>query len=442
MRIAYITAGAAGMYCGSCLHDNTLAAALIRDGHDVSLIPTYTPIRTDEEDVSTGKVFYGAIKVYLEQKTALFRHTPWLVDRMLAHPRLLEWVSKKASATDASELGELTLSMLQGEEGKQRKELERLVSWLRDDLKPDLVQLTNSMFLGMAKRIRDELNVPLVCSVQGEDIFFDDLVEPHKSRVLATLRERAQDVDRFISTSRFYVDVMAELLRVPAERIDCVPLGLKLEGHGVADPAPPPAPFTIGYLARICPEKGLHLLVQAFRDLVERNASDPVRLRVAGYLGERDRAYHDGLVEQVRDWGLADRVDFVGEVDRAQKIEFLHSLHVLSVPTVYREPKGLFVLEALANGVPVIQPEHGSFPEMIEQLGGGVLFEPGDVAALRAALEGLMRDSGRRAELGRQGMAAVWRERTDEGMARSTIEVYERVLEGYRARAGVGGSGA
>jgi glycosyltransferase involved in cell wall biosynthesis len=129
-------------------------------------------------------------------------------------------------------------------------------------------------------------------------------------------------------------------------------------------------------------------------------------------------------------------------VDRAQKIEFLRSLHVLSVPTVYREPKGLFVLEAMANGVPVIQPKHGSFPEMIEQLGGGVLFEPGDVAALSAALEGLMRDSGRRAELGSQGMAAVRSKRTDAGMARATIEVYVRVLEAYRAGTGAGGSGA
>nr|NIM02145.1 glycosyltransferase [Acidobacteriota bacterium]NIM62104.1 glycosyltransferase [Acidobacteriota bacterium]NIO60640.1 glycosyltransferase [Acidobacteriota bacterium]NIQ29510.1 glycosyltransferase [Acidobacteriota bacterium]NIQ84192.1 glycosyltransferase [Acidobacteriota bacterium] len=435
-------AGAAGMYCGSCLHDNTLAAALIRGGHDVSLIPTYTPIRTDEDDVSIGRVFYGAINVYLEQKTSLFRHTPWLLDRMLNHPKLLEWVGKKGSATDARSLGALTLSMLQGEDGRQRKELERLVSWLRDDLRPDVVQLTNSMFLGMARRIREELDVPVVCSVQGEDIFFDDLVEPYKTRVLDTLKQRARDVDRFVATSDFYVDVMAKLLAVNRERIDCVPLGLRLEGHGAADPAPPDEPFTIGYLARICPEKGLHLLIQAFRNLVERCPEVPTRLRIAGYLGERDRAYHRGLIEQVREWGLADRVEFVGEVDRAGKIEFLHSLHLLSVPTVYREPKGLFVLEALANGVPVVQPAHGSFPEMIEQLGGGVLFEPGDADALTAALERLLRDPAGRRELGRRGMEAVVRDRGDDAMARGTIEVYERVLERYRARSGAGGAGA
>ena len=443
MRIAYIAAGAAGMYCGSCLHDNTLAAAMIRDGHDVSLIPTYTPIRTDEEDVSTGHVFYGAINVYLEQKTSFFRHTPRLVDRMLNNPRLLEWVGKKgAGSTNARDLGALTLSVLQGEDGKQRKELERLVSWLRDDLRPEVVALTNAMFAGMARRIREELDVPVVCALQGEDIFFDDLQEPHKSRILSTLKERARHIDGFIANSDYYAEAMAETLGVSADRIARVPLGIKLDGHHRAAPHAAGDPLTIGYLARICPEKGLHLLLEAFKKMTDRPGGERLRLRVAGYLGERDRAYHDGIVEQITDWGLGDRIDMVGEVDRNRKIEFLHSVHVLSVPTVYREPKGLFVLEALANGIPVVQPAHGAFPEMIGQLGGGVLFEPGNTDSLADALEGLLGDPQRRAELGEQGMQAVRRDRDDSGMARKTIEVFERVIRDYRAREIAGGERA
>src|SRR5207249_7617003 len=112
MRITYTTAGAAGMYCGSCMHDNTLAAALTRLGHDVLLVPTYTPIRTDEIDVSQKRVFFGGINVYLQQKLSLFRHTPWFLDRLLDAPRLLRWVSRFAVKTQAAELGELTISML------------------------------------------------------------------------------------------------------------------------------------------------------------------------------------------------------------------------------------------------------------------------------------------------------------------------------------------
>src|SRR5947209_12798212 len=144
MKIAYITAGAAGMYCGSCMHDNTLVAALHALGHDATLLPTYTPIRTDEVDVSEHRVFFGGINVYLQQKSGLFRHTPWFLDRLLDWPRLLRWVSRFAVKTQPERLGDLTISMLRGEHGYQRKELAKLVRWLKHEVKPEVVNLTNA----------------------------------------------------------------------------------------------------------------------------------------------------------------------------------------------------------------------------------------------------------------------------------------------------------
>jgi len=428
MKIALITAGAGGMYCGSCLHDNTLAAAMLRMKHDVSLIPTYTPIRTDESDVSIGRVFYGAINVYLEQRSAVFRHTPWLLDRMLDRPGLLNWASRRGASVDPTDLGDLTLSVLQGEEGNQSKELDKLVSWLRDDLQPEIVQLTNSMFLGLAHRIRDEVGVPVLCALQGEDLFLDGLSEPWASRVRGTLVDRARFADGFISMSNYYADAMAGLLQVPRERIHVVPLGLQLEGHGRVKRHKTERPFTIGYLARICPEKGLHDLAEAFRQLADREGRDQVRLRIAGYLGERDKPYLDGVLEQLRHWGLDDVVDYVGEVDREQKIDFLGNLHVLSVPTVYREPKGLFALEALANSTPVVLPRHGAFPEMIGSTGGGILTEPGSIEELVDALRGLMHDQSRLERLGEEGRENVHRERGETIMAEQTLELYRSYL--------------
>ena len=230
MRIAYVTAGAAGMYCGSCLHDNTLARALIERGHDVSLIPTYTPIRTDEEDVSIDRVFYGAINVYLEQKLSIFRHTPWLFDRLLNSRWLLNWASKLRGSTNATDLGALALSVLQGESGHQKKELERLVEWLRDDLRPEIVHLTNSMFVGMARRIRQELGVPVVCSVQGEDLFLDELIEPYRTQVMQLLRERTKDIDAFVATSGYYSHHMVSYLGLDEGRMHQVNLGIDLGG--------------------------------------------------------------------------------------------------------------------------------------------------------------------------------------------------------------------
>src|SRR5271169_2978823 len=133
MRIVYITAGAAGMFCGSCMRDNTLVSALHRLGHDALLLPTYTPIRTDEVDVSQKRVFFGGINVYLQQKLGVFRHTPWFLDRLLDAPGLLRWVSRFAVRTRAEDLGDLTVSMLEGEHGRQRKEVNKLVNWLADE---------------------------------------------------------------------------------------------------------------------------------------------------------------------------------------------------------------------------------------------------------------------------------------------------------------------
>ncbi len=421
MRIAYIAAGAADMICGTCLHDNALAGALLRQGHDVSLIPTYTPLKTDGADVSIDRVFFGALNVYLQQKMGAFRHTPAAFDRLLDSPGLIRRVAKLGASTDPTELGDLTWSVLKGEEGFQAKELARLVAWLRDDFRPEIVHLTNSMFVGFARSLKREVGAPVVCSLQGEDLFLGQLREPWKTRALEALRERARDVDAFLSHSEWYAGEMAELMAVDRSRIHVVPLGISLAGFdGPVEKHPADGPVTIGYLARICPEKGLHLLVEAVR-LLE---ADPaykgrVRLRAAGWLGARDRAYFEDL---------AGAVDYAGEVDREGKDRFLRSLDILSVPTTYREPKGLFVLEALAHGVPVVQPRHGAFPEMLAATGGGLLVEPGSPEDLARGLARLIDDPALRADLGRRGREAVQRRFTAEAEAEQVLPVYNRLL--------------
>jgi len=317
VKIAYITAGAAGMYCGSCLHDNTLAAALMAKGHDVALMPTYTPTRTDEEDVSMDRVFYGAVNVFLEQKSAVFRHTPQALHWLLDRPALLDWVSGRGVTIDAKQLGGMTLSVAMGENGNQRRELEELVDWLRDDFNPDIVHITNSMFLGLAEPLKRELGVPVLCSLQGEDIFLDDLAEPFKSQVHAELRAHADDVDGLVATCDYYADFMAEYLDVGREKVHVVPLGIKLAGHrGAPAEATQSQPFTVGYLARICPEKGLHDLVEAFALLVAKHGKDALRLRVAGYLGPRDAEYFATVLSRLGELDLAEVFDHVGEVSR------------------------------------------------------------------------------------------------------------------------------
>jgi glycosyltransferase involved in cell wall biosynthesis len=434
------------MYCGSCIHDNTLATALLELGHDVAMVPLYTPIRTDEPPVATEKIFYGAVNVYLQQALRLFRRTPRLLDRILDSGAMLGLASRMAGASDAASLGPLTLSVLRGEEGRQRKELERLTVWL-SEFQPDLVQLGNGLLIGMAREIHRATGAPVVSGLTGEDLFVDGLPEPHRGEVMAELRLRAAELAGFLAPSRYYAERMSELLDVPAERIHVVPLGVNLRhfdapierGSGASTHAEGTnaggEPVTIGYLARICPEKGLHLLIDAFIELAGRPGGESARLEVGGWVAKRERAYLERLEARVREAGLAGRAVFHGELDGPAKRALLRRVDLLSVPTTYREPKGLYVLEALAHGVPVVQPAHGAFPELIEATGGGLLVGPESVNALAAGLLELIGDPERRRELGRRGRAAVERAFHSRHMAERTAAVYQRIVKQGRADA-------
>jgi glycosyltransferase involved in cell wall biosynthesis len=434
MRIAYITAGAAGMFCGSCMRDNTLASALIAEGHDALLIPTYTPIRTDEADVSGSRVFFGGINVYLQEKFSFFRYTPRWLDRLLDANWLLRWVSRFAAGTQASQLGELTVSMLQGELGHQRKEIDKLADWLESDVRPEVINLTNVILSGMVPRLRERLKAPIIGSLQGDDIFLEMLPEPYRTKAIDLISAHCGLMQGFIATSRYYADFMSEYLRIPRAKIHVVHPGLNLQGHGLNEPRPSGSraeiPFTIGYFARICPEKGLHHLIDAFCLLKQAPGLPPFRLRVSGWLGENNRAYFEEQKAKLARANLLDHFEHVEAPDHASKVRFLQGLDVLSVPTTYREPKGLYVLEAWANGVPVVQPAHGSFPELIEATGAGLLVPPGDAAALAAALQQLLQQPEERHRLGMLGHAAV-RQRFDAAsMARATVAVYQQVVAG------------
>ena len=429
MKVAYITAGAAGMYCGTCIHDNMVATVLKKQGHNVALIPTYTPTRTDEANVSMNRVFFGGINVYLQQKLSIFRHTPWAFDKLLDNPTLLNGLARFSSSTDARDLGELAVSMLRAEHGYQKKELTKLVKWLAEENKPDIVYLTNSMLVGFTTQIKEALEVPVICALQGEDIFLQDLIEPYKTEVLALLRERATEADGFVAPGNYYAQFMADTyLGVSVDKIDIVPLGLNVDGHGLPVEKPDPPPFIIGYLARICPEKGLHILVDAFCMVAEAFGADNVQLHVAGYLGKKDEPYLEELVNQIQNSGLLDSFIHHGEVTRTQKIDFLNRLHVFSVPTVYRESKGLSIIESLANGVPVVQPQHGTFPEMIDATGGGILVEPESAEALAMGIMELLNDAEQREYLGETGKINVHQKFNDAAVAEQLLKVFEKYI--------------
>jgi glycosyltransferase involved in cell wall biosynthesis len=427
MKLIYITAGAAGMYCGSCLRDNALAAEMKRQGHDVLLVPIYTPTRTDEENVSQEKVFFGGISVYLEQYSPLFRKTPWLLDKLWDSKFALKMAAKRSIAVDPQVLGEMTISTLKGEDGFQRKEIHKLIHWLQTEPDIDLINLPNALLIGLARPLREALGKPIVCTLQGEDLFLDGLQEAYRATAMNLVRDNIEYVDAFIAVSQYYAEFMVDYLRIPPEKIHVVPLGINLKGYAHRERQRSDT-FTVGYFARIAPEKGLHVLVDAYKRLRERKDAPKMRLEVAGYLGPEHKEYFNKIERQIEEWGFADEYTYRGSLDRQGKIEFLQTLDVLSVPTPYNEPKGLFLFEAMATGVPVVQPRRGAFPEIIARTSGGILVEPDDPQALADGLLSIWQDRALAEELSRNGAAGVRKHYHVECMTERAVEVYSRLI--------------
>jgi glycosyltransferase involved in cell wall biosynthesis len=426
MRIAFITAGAAGMFCGSCMRDNALVSALRAQGHDALLIPAYMPIKVDEPDASEKKVFFGGINIYLEQRFWLFRHTPRFLDRLFNFRWLLRWVARFAVRARYSEQGALTISMLEGTHGHQAKEVEQLVGYLKDE-NPDVVLFTNALLSGVIPEVKRAIGVPVFVTLQGDDIFLDELPDADRRRCFELIRANGRAVDGYISTSAYYADHMAGYLGIPRERVHVVAPGINLAGHGGPSEVRTAPPFTIGYFARICPEKGFHRAVEAFIQMRQTPGTPLAKLKAGGWLGENNRAYYDEQVKRLESAGLIADFEHVDCPTHDDKVRFMRSLDVLCVPTTYREPKGLYVLEAWANGVPVVLPAHGAFPELIEATGGGMLVAPDSIPELVDALARVLTDHTFRYRAGLAGEAAVRERYSAEVMARETVALLDRV---------------
>ncbi|MFY9557579.1 MAG: glycosyltransferase family 4 protein [Blastocatellia bacterium] len=432
MRILSITAGAAGMYCGSCLRDNTLAAELLRQGHDVLLVPIYTPTLTDEENVSQHRVFFGGISVYLEQHVPLFRHTPKLLDRLWDSETALKMLARHSVSVAPKSLAELTISMLKGEDGNQRKELSNLINWLKAESRPDVVNLPNSLLIALAEPIKRELDIPVFCTLQGEDLFIDGLGEPYRTEALGLIRSHVEFVDGFLAVSDFYANKMCRELRIPDEKMHIAPLGISFDGYAKRESRESDE-FVVGYFARIAPEKGLHVLCEAYRLLRQRKPERRIRLEVAGYLAPDQHGYLSGIEREMKDAGRGGEFQYRGVLDREAKIEFLQGLDVMSVPATYDEPKGMSLLEAMAAAVPVVQPRRGSFTEIIERTGGGLLVDKYDAESLAAGLQSLIESPSLAAELSEKAFAGVREHYAASNMARRAIEAF--TFTGRRAAA-------
>lgn len=428
MKIVHIIPGSGDtFYCENCMRDGALVKALRRLGHDVVIMPMYLPLFRDNPDVSRDTpVFFGGINVYLQQRFKLFRNTPRWIDRIFDSRVMLKLAARQASSTKADNLGDMTLSMLKGKDGNQAKELERMISWIRENEKPDIIHISNVLLIGLVKQLKETMNVPVVCSLQDEDTWIDAMKPPFNTLCWDMIRKDSAHVDAFISVSNYYAQVMMKHLNIPADRMHVAHLGIDLDGYGKS--GLPDKPAVLGFMARMSRSQGLDIMVDAFIELKKRPAFTNSILKATGGETADDKEFRNEITARLDSNNILNSVEFIPSFDRAERIEFLKSLTVLSVPVPDGGAFGNYILEALASGVPVVQPDVGAFPEIIKETGGGVLFSPNKPEILADTIEKLISNRSELTRLAETGKQAVNNKFGIEHMASRLLKIYSGLI--------------
>jgi glycosyltransferase involved in cell wall biosynthesis len=397
-------------------------------GHEVTKLPMYLPLFSDEHDLNAIPVFYGAVSLYLKQVYPFFRNAPSWFDKLLNSKPVLKLAARNAGSTRAKGLEDMTVSMLLGEEGTQKDELEKMVDWIANDCKPDIIHLSNALLLGLAHRIKEKLNVPVICSLQDEDVWVDVMSESFRKRIWELMHQKAEYVDSFIAVSDFYKSAMIKKMELPAEKISSIHIGVDYEDYHFEPERSKGR--NIGFISRMCYENGLDILTDAFTILKENEDFDDVKLILTGgYTGD-DIKYLKEIKQKLKSKGLLSHVEFHEDFEENGKKDFFDKVSIISVPVRNGEAFGMYLLETMASGVPVVQPELGAFPEIIKLSGGGITYSHNTPSGLAEALSGLLQNKELLKTLGQEARKGIEDHFNIHKQASDMIDVYKKVISG------------
>jgi glycosyltransferase involved in cell wall biosynthesis len=429
MKIVHIVPGFGGtFYCGNCLRDSGVVASLKKAGHDAVTLPMYLPLTMNGQASDHEiPVFYGAVNIYLKQ-FPVFRHMPKWFEKLMDSPAILKFAARKSGSTRASGLEDLTESMLLGAEGHQSEELQQLVDFLKNHEKPDIIHFSNVLLLGMAKQIRDEVKVPVVYSLQDEDVWIDAMHQDRREKMWQLLAEKAKDVDAFIAVSRFFADVMQSRMSIPDSKLHVLHVGVDTEAYNYSRPAK--THQVIGFVSRICEENGFEILVDAFIRLRENPAFSTLKLKATGGMTGDDTKFINKQINKLKQRNLDGDFEIQADFTLNGLRDFFRSVTVLSVPVLKGEAFGLYQLEALASGVPLVQPELGAFPEIISASGGGVTYKPNSASALAEKLAEVLSDPAKLETMSLAGRKAVEEHFDCRKLSVQMVEIYKTLIDG------------
>ncbi|MCX7871873.1 MAG: glycosyltransferase family 4 protein [Verrucomicrobiae bacterium] len=430
MKVLFLTPGAGRMYCGGCLHDHALVSALQSLGHDTLMIPLYLPPQLEDSSSQVNTpIFFNGVNVYLDQRLQFYRNAPRFLRKIIGSNLTAKLASFIPTSTEASEeTAYIALSMLRGEDGNQARDLDELIDWLKSNFKPDVTCLSNSMLLGIAGRLKETLKCKVVCQFQGEDAYIESFPEPPRSEVWKLLNKKCKDVDLFIAPSKYSIKQVGRRLQFPDNKVTVVYNGINLKDFPLIPKKLNSSAPVIGYFARVCPEKGTELLVDAFIELHNMNRIPQLKLKIAGTLIQKDRKFAENLQKRIKYLDLNTHAEFNFNVNKDEKRKFYQEASIFSVPAIISEVFGLYVAEAMASGIPLILPNHGSFTELIEITGAGVLYHPNNPRNLANTIYNLLSDPERYNSYSLAGIEAAKTIFTSQVMAKNFATAISQIF--------------
>ena len=429
MKVVYLITGSGGsFYCGNCYRDMLYVKAIRKvPGVITRAVPLYLP--PDRQNVRDGfekEVFFGAISMFLREKVGFLKNMPPFMDKIVDSVPLLKLAARQAGATRTEGYEDLTLSMIEGDNAFRKHEVDRLVRYLMKDGKPDVIHLSNALILGLARQIKQRMNVRIVCSLLNEDDWIDEMAEPYQGNAWKMIAKEAIHVDSFITPSSYSKELFKRKTGLNCSNVHIVPLGFDPEksDNSKTDSVYP----ALGYFSRVNAHNGFDKLTDAFINIKEKDLVPGLTLHVCGGFTGDDKPFISDQIKKIKTHGFQKSVKIYPEFLGNKKLEFFSSVDVISVPVRKYDGYGLYILEANGAGIPVVQPATGAFPEILEMTEGGLTYSPDNNEELVNTLVKLLNDRDLQKILGEKGKQNVESKFSLEKMSIALSGIYNRLI--------------
>ncbi len=416
MKTLFIIPGAGdSFYCGNCFRDNLQASALRKAGHDVVIMPLYLPLK-DKSFQADTPLFFPATTYYVAQKIFGKRKMPKWLERITGSNMMLNVASSMSGTTSAEGMEEMTLSMITGDDPAFADHVTRLISWIKSQETPDIIHLSSTLLIGIAKVLRQHLTIPIVCSVQDEEVWIDSLKGAQSATAWRSIAENAEYISRFVTTSEFYRRIVRE--RIPAiENVEVIYPGVDGEKYAAADYPQSPV---IGFFYRMNELNGLDILAEAFVKLKKQDGIPNLKLKIGGGYTGKDKRFLRRVKRVLKPY--MEDVEICDNYNLGSHAEFYSSITIICAPLRFEEGVGLYLCEAFAAGRPAVVPATGSFPEIVGE--AGVLYHPNNSDSLAEALQKLLTDESLYAQSIKRARELFTTRYNDRTLAEKLAQLY------------------